>query len=205
METNMTEMEIIRASQQGDLNAFNTLILHYQDFLFRVAFRITRDENMASDVVQEACLLVFHKISSYRDGSFRGWLARIVSNVCYDELRAQKRRRTQSLEVHNQDGQELSSPYWLADVSANPETQVEVNELEEMILNCLGRISPQHQMILILIDIEEFSYEEAADALQVPVGTIKSRLARARMQMRDALQSSSGLLPAQYQKISVAS
>ena len=75
MSANLTEINMIRASQHGDLEAFNALILHFQDFFFRVALRILRDENLACDAVQEACLLLFKKISSFRDGSFRGWSA----------------------------------------------------------------------------------------------------------------------------------
>ena len=195
MSANLTEINMIRASQHGDLEAFNALILHFQDFFFRVALRILRDENLACDAVQEACLLLFKKISSFRDGSFRGWSARIVSNVCYDELRRQGRHPTQALEVFGQDGEEISSPYWLADVSTNPETQFEISEWEGIIHNCLETLSSQHQMILTLIDIEEFSYEEAASVLQVPLGTVKSRLTRARIELSKKLLASNYWLP----------
>jgi RNA polymerase sigma-70 factor (ECF subfamily) len=189
METNLTEIEAIHASQHGDLQAFNSIILRYQDFLFRVALRITGDEDMASDAVQETCLLVFKKISSYRDGSFRGWLARIITNVCYDEFRWRSHHSAFSLDAFTQDGDEIESPYWLADFSTDPETQVEVSEFEKTIQTCLERISADHRTILILIDMESLSYEEASIALQIPIGTIKSRLARARAQMRATLRS----------------
>ena len=159
---------------------------------------------MACDAVQETCLLVFKKISYYREGSFRGWLARIVTNVCYDELRRQGRSRTQSLDSNEQDEKEIESSYWMADFSTNPERQLEALEFTRTIQRCLEMISPQHQLILILIDMEDFSYEEAADALKVPIGTIKSRLARAREQMRAALQFSGELLPAPYTNVCVA-
>lgn len=204
MDPKCTEQDAIRASQQGDLESFNVLILRYQDFLFRMAFRILGDEDTACDAVQETCLLVFKKISSYREGSFRGWLARIVTNVCYDELRHQGRSRTQSLDSNEQDENGIESSYWLADFSTNPERHVEALELTRTIQRCLETISPQHQLILILIDIEDFSYEEAADALMVPIGTIKSRLARAREQMKAALQFSGEVLPTPYTNICVA-
>lgn len=190
METNLTEIEAIHAAQHGDLDAFNSIILQYQDFLFRVALRITGEEDMAWDAVQETCLLVFKKISSYRDGSFRGWLARIISNICYDEFRRHSHYFAYSLDGFSHDNGEMESPYWLADFSTNPEAQVEVSEFEKTIQTCLERISLEHRTILILIDIEGLSYEEAAVALRAPIGTIKSRLARARTQMRAAMQAS---------------
>src|SRR5215216_7756273 len=98
MSANLTEINMIRASQHGDLEAFNALILHFQDFFFRVALRILRDENLACDAVQEACLLLFKKISSFRDGSFRGWSARIVSNVSHPHPPPHPRNLKQELE-----------------------------------------------------------------------------------------------------------
>jgi RNA polymerase sigma-70 factor, ECF subfamily len=190
MNINSTALDAIRASQQGNLEAFNLLILHYQDFLFRVALRITGDEDMASDAVQETCLLLFKSISSFRDGSFRSWLARIVANVCFDEFRRQKRQRTRPLEPCGQNGEDTLSPYWLADFSTNPEREYQTQELSGLIQSYLGQLSHPYRTVLILIDMEEFSYEEAASALRVPVGTIKSRLARARMELRKKLLNS---------------
>lgn len=193
MEPKFTELDVIHASQQGDLEAFNLLILQYQDFLFRVALRITGNEDTACDAVQEACMLLFKKISSFQGGSFRGWLARIVTNVCYDELRRQGRRRTQPLEFFGQNDDERISSYWLADFAADPENQFEINELNHVIESCLQKMSCEHRMILTLIDMEDLSYEEAAVALRIPIGTIKSRLARARIELRKRLQTSNYL------------
>ena len=160
--------------------------------------RFMRDEDVASDSIQDACLLAFRKIVSYQGGSFRNWLARIVVNVCYDELRRQRRRPVQPLEPDTQADEEAVSPYWLADYSTNPERQFETSELEHVILECLEAISPHHRAVLALIDMEEFSYEEAAEILAIPVGTIKSRLARARAEMKKALQACSDVLPTRY-------
>jgi RNA polymerase sigma-70 factor (ECF subfamily) len=88
----MDETALISLAQRGDLEAFNRLVLAYQDSLFNIALRILGDEDLAADATQEAFLHAFQKIASYRSGSFRGWLIRIVTNVCYDELRRQKRR-----------------------------------------------------------------------------------------------------------------
>jgi RNA polymerase sigma-70 factor, ECF subfamily len=199
MNIDFTETEIIEASQRGDLDAFNVLVMHYQDFIFRVALRFVQSEDLASDAVQDACLLAFRKIASYRGGVFRNWFARIVINVCYDELRRQRRHPVQSLEPISEIDNEMPSPSWLADYSKNPEVQCEINEFEHTVQACLENISPHHRAVLVLIDMEELSYEEASDILQIPIGTIKSRLSRARLQMKNVLQAFDDLLPTCYQ------
>jgi RNA polymerase sigma-70 factor, ECF subfamily len=195
MHSQNNETKIIQSAQQGDLEAFNHLIVQYQDLIFRIAMRMMMDENLAGDAVQDACLLAFNKLAAFRNGSFRNWLARIVVNVCYDEIRRQRRHPLQPLEPISQNDEELTSPYWLADYSNNPEKQFEASELQAAIQSCLESISPSHRAVIILIDME---YEEASDILEVPIGTIKSRLARARTQMMGALQIMSDVLPIRY-------
>lgn len=198
MNSYTSETETIHAARQGDLEAFNQLILRYQDFLFRVALRIMREENLAADAVQEACLLAFNKLASFRNGSLRSWLARIAVNVCYDELRRQRRHPLQSLEPSMEEGSEVSSLLWLADFSTNPELLLESRELERAIQDCLESIPPPQRDVLTLIDLEDFSYEETAKTLGIPLGTVKSRLVRARMQMKAAWQRSHDLLSTAY-------
>ena len=197
MDTILSNSETIYMTQSDELDFFNSLILRHQDFLFRLAQRIMRDESLAADSVQDACLLAFRKFSSFRGGSFRNWLARIVVNVCYDELRRQRRHPVQSLEplTPNEDN---PSPYWLADTSASPEAQLERKEWEATLQACIERLPSKHQAILILIDMEELSYEEAAEILEIPIGTVKSRLARARIQLKNVLQVAGELLPVRY-------
>jgi RNA polymerase sigma factor (sigma-70 family) len=111
----MDEQALIHEAQGGSLDAFNTLILHYQDSIFNTALRILGDEDLAADATQEAFLSAFKSISSFRGGSFKAWLMRTVTNACYDELRRQKRRPTTPLEPDTDDGEEMDSPRWLAD------------------------------------------------------------------------------------------
>lgn len=193
MDSQTKETEIIDAARRGDLYAFNSLILEHQDLLFRIAARLMRDEMEAADMVQEACLLAFQKLGSFRGGSFRNWFASIVVNLCYDELRRQRRHPEQCLDVDDGYGDSQAFSYWLADFSTNPEAMLEARELENLIQGCLEKISPRQRAVLVLIDIEDFSYDEAAEILGLPIGTIKSRLARARIQMREHLQSVHGL------------
>src|SRR5512144_2805685 len=120
----MDEVEVIRSAQEGNLDSFNCLVLTYQDSLYNQAYRMMGDPDSAADAVQEAFISAFRNINSYRGGSFRAWLMRIVTNACYDELRRRKRRPTISLEPMDDAGEEIESPHWMADPAETPEEQV---------------------------------------------------------------------------------
>ena len=194
----MNEDLLIQSAQRGDLEAFNQLILRYQNLLFSIALRIVADEDAASDALQEALISAFRKINMFRGGSLRSWLARIVINACYDELRRKRRQPTMPIEQLDADGDEIETDYWLTDSSVGLEEQYESTELERAIQKCLSLLPPDYRAVFVLVDVESMSYEEAAEAVHVPIGTVKSRLARARMQMRKALQSFGDLLPIAY-------
>ena len=117
----MDEQALIHDAQEGSLDAFNTLILHYQDSVYNTALRILGDEDLAADAAQDAFISAFKSITSFRGGSFKAWLMRTVTNACYDELRRQKRRPTTPLEPDTDDGEEMDSPRWLADSSMTPD------------------------------------------------------------------------------------
>ena len=191
----MDEPALIRSAQGGDLDAFNTLVLHYQDALFNAALRILGDEDLAEDAAQEAFLSAFRNLNSYRGGSFRAWLMRTVTNACYDELRRRKRHPTSALEPDGQDGDEVESPRWLADPGLTPEQQAEARELEHAIQHCLQGLPAEFRAVVVLADIQGLDYTEVAAALRAPLGTIKSRLARARLRLRECLQGFAELLP----------
>ena len=192
------EQALIKAAQHGDLNAFNALILRYQNLLFGIALRMLNDEDVASDAVQEALISAFSKLNSFRGGSLRSWLARVTVNACYDEMRRKRRQREVPMEQFNMDGEEVEDMSWMIDPAARPEEQYESFELESAIQRSLSQLTPAYREALILVDIEGLSYEEASIAARVPVGTVKSRLARARLQMRSNLQGYQDILPAQY-------
>jgi RNA polymerase sigma factor (sigma-70 family) len=194
----MDEQALIRAAQCGDLEAFNGLVLHYQDFLFRVALNILHDEDAAADATQQAFLSAFRNLHTFRGGSFRSWLSRIVVNACYDGLRRVARAHTLPLQIFNQDDEELEPALWLADPGPSPEAQAETSELLAAIQTSLQKLPEQYRLALLLVDVEGLSYEEAAAALDVPKGTIKSRLARARSSLRMSLQRYPDLIPAAY-------
>jgi RNA polymerase sigma factor (sigma-70 family) len=194
----MDEALLIRDAQRGDLDAFNQLVLEYQDMLFNTALRILGDEDQAADATQEAFLSAFRSIKSYRGGSFKAWLLRTVTNACYDELRRKKRRPTVPLEPETDDGDELEAPRWLADPSLSPEEKVELDDLEHAIQHCLDDLPSDFRTVVVLVDVQGMEYTEVSEAVRVPLGTIKSRLARARLRLRECLQGFWELLPAAF-------
>ena len=195
---NVPEKTLIIAAQRGDLESFNLLILRYQNLLFGIALRLLNDEDAAADAVQEALISAFRRFDTFRGDSLRSWLARVVVNACYDEMRKKRRQHSVPLEQFNSDGEEIETSYWLIDPESDPETQFESFELESAIQKSLDKLQPIYRLMLVLVDIEGLSYEEAALAAHVPVGTVKSRLARARSQMQKSLQGAGELLPASY-------
>ena len=194
----MNEQALIQDAQGGNLDAFNTLILHYQDSVFNTALRILGDEDLAADATQDAFISAFKSINSYRGGSFKAWLMRTVTNACYDELRRQKRRPTTPLEPDTEDGEEMDSPKWLADPSMTPDQVAEADELEHAIQHCLNNLPLEFKTVVVMADLQGMDYTEVAVAVKVPLGTIKSRLARARLRLRECLQGFEELLPSSF-------
>ena len=194
----MDEQTLIRAAQSGDLEAFNELVLRYQNFLYRIALNLLRDEDAAADAVQQAFLSAFRNLRTFRGGSLRSWLSRIVVNASYDSLRRDARANTLPLQIFSQDDEEMEPAAWLADPDPSPETRAETNELNNAIQSSLQTLPEYYRLIVLLVDMEGLSYEEAAAALRIPKGTVKSRLARAREALRLSLQHYPDLIPSAY-------
>jgi len=197
----MDEPELIQAAQHGELEAFNRLVLAYQDLVYAQAYRLMGESEAAEDASQEAFISAYRNIGTYRGGSFRAWLLRIVTNACYDELRRRKRRPTTPLEPVDSEDEEIESPYWIADPRDTPEERTERIELDRAIQNCLDDLSPDFRAVVVLVDVQGFDYFEAAEVIHTPVGTIKSRLSRARLRLRDCLQGWWELIPAQFRLV----
>jgi RNA polymerase sigma-70 factor (ECF subfamily) len=197
----MDEAALIHDAQRGDLEAFNRLVLAYQDMVFSQAYRMMGESEAAEDAAQDAFIAAFRKLSSYRGGSFKAWLLRIVTNLCYDELRRRKRRPTTPLEPVDSDDEEIESPRWLSDPNGTPEDEAERLELAHALQRCLDRLPPEFRAVVALVDIQGMDYVEAAESMGKPLGTVKSRLARARMRMRDCLQGFWELLPESFRLV----
>jgi len=110
MKAIMEETELITRAVDGDLDAFNQLVLQHQEVAYNVAYRIMADENAAADATQEAVISMYRKLDTYRGGSFKSWFLRIVTNACYDELRRQRRRPTIPIEPETNEGELVESP-----------------------------------------------------------------------------------------------
>jgi RNA polymerase sigma-70 factor (ECF subfamily) len=191
----MDEAQAIQAAQEGDLAAFNRLVMAYQGMAYNVAFRIVGDADVAADACQDAFLSAFKGIKKFRGGSFKSWVLRIVTNACYDQLRYKGRRPANSLEevAENPD----YSPK-LVNGRERPEEHALRQELSELIQEGINSLPPDQRTALVLSDVQGFSYQEIAEITEVSLGTVKSRLSRARTKLRDYLMDYQELLPSQF-------
>jgi RNA polymerase sigma-70 factor, ECF subfamily len=181
---------LIRLAMIGSLEAFNELVLIHQSMAYNVAYSLLGDAALAEDTTQEAFVKAFQNMGSFRGSSFRAWLLKIVTNSAYDILRRTHRHPTEPLFPVDENGEEMESPVWLVDPTASVQGIVERKETSTHLYQILDELPDVYRSVITLIDIYEFNYAEAAKILNVPIGTVKSRLARARMQMKDKLQES---------------
>ncbi|MCJ7694854.1 MAG: sigma-70 family RNA polymerase sigma factor [Anaerolineaceae bacterium] len=196
----MDEQELIHLALDGDLTAFNRLVLEFQDMAYNVAYRIMGESDMAEDATQEAFISMYQKLNSFRGGSFKSWILRIVTNACYDELRRQKRKPVTALEPELEDGELMESPKWMVDDSPMPDEALDKSEMDEAIQHCLEGLDEKFRLVAVMIDIAGEDYETVSTLIQRPLGTVKSRLARARQKLQDCLQGFWELLPAGFRQ-----
>lgn len=186
------EETLVAAAAKGDLEAFNQLILTHQNMVYHHAYSLLGDAASAEDITQDSFVKAFQALNSFRGGSFRSWLLRIVTNCAYDILRRSQRHPSQPLFPEDENGEELESAPWLADPNASVQDAVEQAELSEEIRGLMEKLPEAYRNVLTLVDIYQFDYLEAAHTLRVPIGTVKSRLARARQQMKELFQETIG-------------
>ncbi len=195
------EERLVQAAKRGDLAAFNELVLAYQQQVYNIAYRLLGDPDAAADATQETFIKAYERLHQHRGGSFRSWVLRIVTNTCYDVLRKQQRYPTQSLDnlyADTSDREPDRLPQWQSK-DTSPEEMVLRHEIYRVIQEGLLTLSPEHRTVIVLCDIEGLSYEEIAEVLNIPVGTVKSRLSRARARLRDYLRTHHAeLLPQAY-------
>ena len=184
------EKDLIAQASNGDLDAFNRLVLQYQDVAYRQAYALLGDPARAEDATQESFIKAFQALNTFRGVSFRGWLLRIVTNSAYDLMRRTQRHPIQALYPEDENGDEMESPAWLVDHKSDVQNMVEEHELSKQIYQAIDELPEVFRSVLILIDINDMDYTEAAEVLGVPLGTVKSRLARARLQMQQKLSNS---------------
>ena len=199
----MDELALIQEAQRGDVNAFNSLVLHHQVSAYNLAYRLVGESEAAADATQEAFISAYNHLGHFRGGSFKAWLLRIVTNACYDELRRRKRRPAASLEALTvvETGPDAEGQAQLASEAESPETHAERVELGGAIQGCLDALPDDQRMAVILCDVQGMDYSEIAAAMHTALGTVKSRIARARLKLRDCLQHHQELLPASYRLV----
>lgn len=182
----ISERELIALCQKGDVEAFEKLVLKYEKQIYTIAYRFMGNHEDACDLAQEALVKAYKYISQFRgEASIKTWLYHIVANVCRDELRKRKRQTTVSLDspIVNDEGGELLRQ--TEDWTYAPELIYENKELQELIQKALDHLTPEYKEVLIMREIMGFTYDEIAKELDCSLGTVKSRISRARKAMRN--------------------
>ena len=180
--TREQEVQIVQRVLQGDVNAFEKLVLEYEKSVYAITQRMTGNAEDAADMTQETFIKAYNSLSSFRgDSKFSVWLYRIATNVCLDFLRSRSRKPTVSLSVEDDDGEEVELD--IADESQSPERLLERGLTRDAVRRGLDALSPEYRQILLLREIQGLSYEEIADVLTLEVGTVKSRIFRARKRL----------------------
>ena len=189
----MTEQELVRAAAGGDTEAFERLVRTYENKIYHLALRMCGSADEAADIAQEAFLAAWRGLPSFRgEAGFATWLYRLTSNAAIDYLRRQKKQRGDM----SLDDEELGLD--AVDSAPGPQETAEGSELRAAVAAGLNRLSEGHRQVLVLREVQGLSYEEIASVLEVDMGTVKSRISRARSSLRKILLENgnlSGYLP----------
>ena len=181
------EMALVHAAKSGDLEAFSQLVNRYDRNIFRIAQHITHNEEDAQDVVQDAFLKAYQNLEQFQENSkFYTWLVRIAVNEALMKLRKRRTDRTVSLD-EDVETEEGSMPREVADWSPNPEQLYGQSELGDILKKTIQGLPPGFRTVFVLRDVEGLSTEETAEMLGLSVPAVKSRLLRARLQLRERL------------------
>jgi RNA polymerase sigma-70 factor, ECF subfamily len=173
---------LVKAAQKGDTDAFEELVARHRDKIYARAFSMVRNEDEAIDLSQEAWVKGWQRLAQFQgDSSFATWMTRITINLCLDELRKQKRRRTESIEEMDDEtgGVERQMPA----ITVNPTERLERGELRQRIEKGLEQLSHEHRTVLVLHEFEEMEYKEIAKMMECSIGTVMSRLFYARRKL----------------------
>lgn len=180
-----TDEQLIARFQLGDEYAFDQIVRRYKEPLLNFVYRFVGDSVEAEDIIQDTFLRVYKNKHYYKEvAKFSTWIYTIASNLSKTELR--RRRRRKFFSIHNDSTTEKD--YELPDNSKNPESQVNSIVTEKIIHKAISKLPPKFRQVIILRDVQEFSYEEIASILKVPLGTVKSRVNRARLRLQEDLR-----------------
>jgi RNA polymerase sigma-70 factor, ECF subfamily len=181
------DMELVHATKNGDVTAFEQLVKRYDRKLFRIAQSVTHNREDSQDAVQEAFLKAYQNLAAFREESkFSTWLIRITVNQSLMKLRKQRTTREASLDEDFQAGGEVL-PKEVTDWAPNPEQLYWASELREILIKCLGELSPILRTVFVLRDIEGLTIDQTVEVLNVSQTAVKARLLRARLRLREGL------------------
>jgi len=178
---------LFNKAKKGDLEAFEALIRNYEKLIYNAAYRMMGNAHDAEDASQEVILKVYRSISACNNaGAFKSWLFRIINNTCIDEIRKRKGKSTLSLDADYSDLDSHSENPVLKD-ETTPESELLQAELSGDIQRAIDSLPDDYKSIVVMRDINGLSYDDIADALEINIGTVKSRIARGRKKLRDEL------------------
>ena len=185
--TDLKERDLIRRAKQGDMLAFEELILKHEKIVYNLALRMMNHSEDAKDISQEVFLKAYRNLSNFDERSaFSTWLYRITHNTCIDEMRKRKGKQSFSLE-EELEHEEGSVQRQIADEGDTPEESILRAEQKNEILQALDNLSEEHKAAIVLRDVKGLSYEEIAEILEVTLGTVKSRISRGRNQLKNEI------------------
>jgi len=190
----MDEQDLISRSKDGDVEAFNLLVEHYQRLVYNIALRMLGNAEAAEDAAQDTFLSAYKAIGNFRGGSFKSWILRIASNSCLDKLRVSRRCRVISLDTLLLDPDSLPQ----STNNESPEDYAMRQELGRFLNEGLSHLSEDQRLVVILSDIQGLTYEEVAQVTRSSLGTVKSRLNRGRTRLKDFLLQRKELLPPEF-------
>jgi RNA polymerase sigma-70 factor, ECF subfamily len=186
---NARDRALVQRAVDGELEAFNELVALYQDYLFALVVRVVNDREAAADAVQEAFFSCYRNLSRFRGDSFRSWLTRIALNAATDVLRYRKRRPADPFPEWEDDSWQPP-----AGEDASPEREALRRNTSRLLARALAQITPDQRTAIVLYDVEGFDYQEIADMTKVSLGTVKSRIHRGRLALRELLGADMELL-----------
>lgn len=184
---------LVERSKKGDKIAFEHLVQLYENKVYTIAYRLMGNHADAADLAQDSFIKIYQALPNFRgDASFNTWIYHITVNVCRDEMRKRQRRPTVSLdEPTNSNG----STYEIRSTDPGPEEELDRNETRAMVQQCLNSLSDDYRTVLVMREIKEMSYDEIAEILGCSLGTVKSRLSRARQALKEKISKQMELLP----------
>ncbi len=181
----MDETILIQKSQQGDMDAFEQLLLRYEKKVYTIAYKYMGNAEDASDLAQESLIKAYQSIGSFRgEAAFGTWIGRITANKCLDELRKRKKLQTTSLddELELEEG---SVQKEIVSETDTPEQHTIRQETVHYVQQKLEQMRDEYRIVLVLRELEGYSYESIADMLNCSLGTVKSRISRARNHLKE--------------------